>query len=145
MSSAHPYSPAFAVGDLAFVSGALSVDADGRAVTGRVQALVAATERLTERLATVDMELADVVKTTYFVTDVSLRDEANAHYEEIFDVPRPARSFVEVSRLPYGASVEIEAIAHRGRRASTSATTSRTTVRPDRGGDDAAGQREEDQ
>lgn len=115
MSTAHPYSPAFAVGDLAFVSGALSVDADGHAVEGRTEALAAAVERLTERLATVGMELADVVKTTYFVTDVSLRDEANAHYEQIFAEPRPARSFVGVATLPYEATVEIEAIAHRGR------------------------------
>jgi 2-iminobutanoate/2-iminopropanoate deaminase len=115
MSSAHPYSPAFAVGDLAFVSGALSVDGDGHAVPGRAEALVAAVARLEERLATVGMGLADVVKTTYFVTDVSLREEANTHYEQVFDAPRPARSFVEVARLPYGATVEIEAIAHRGR------------------------------
>ena len=115
MSSAHPYSPAFAVGDLGFVSGALSVDTDGAAVLGRLPAIEAATARLTERLATVGMDLADVVKTTYFVTDVSLREEANAHYERTFAEPRPARSFVEVAALPYGATVEIEAIAHRGR------------------------------
>ena len=114
-ASAHPYSPAFAVGDLAFVSGALSVDAEGHAVPGRTEAIAAATERLAERLATVGMGLADVVKTTYFVTDVTLREEANAHYEQVFAEPRPARSFVEVAGLPYGATVEIEAIAHRGR------------------------------
>jgi enamine deaminase RidA (YjgF/YER057c/UK114 family) len=112
---AHPYSPALAVRDLAFVSGALSVDPDGRAVAGRTEAIDAAMARLSERLATVDMTLPDVVKTTYFVTDVSLRDEANAHYERAFAAPRPARSFVGVAELPYGATVEIEAIAHRGR------------------------------
>ena len=115
ISGAHPYSPAFAVGDLAFVSGALSVDADGAAVPGRVEALEAATARLSERLETVGFSLADVVKTTYFVTDLSLRAEANAHYQRVFAEPRPARSFVEVAGLPYGATVEIEAIAHRGR------------------------------
>jgi 2-iminobutanoate/2-iminopropanoate deaminase len=115
ISGAHPYSPAFAVGDLAFVSGALSVDSDGVAVPGRTEALEAATARLAERLETVGMGLADVVKTTYFVTDLSLRAEANAHYQQLFAEPRPARSFVEVAGLPYGATVEIEAIAHRGR------------------------------
>lgn len=115
ISGAHPYSPAFAVGDLAFVSGALSVDADGVAVPGRTEAIEAATARLEERLETVGMHLADVVKTTYFVTDLSLRAEANAHYQQAFAEPRPARSFVEVAGLPYGATVEIEAIAHRGR------------------------------
>lgn len=128
-STAHPYSPAFAVGDLAFVSGALSVDPDGRAVSGRTEAITAAMDRLSERLATVGMELADVVKTTYFVTDVSLRDEANAHYEQVFSAPRPARSFVAVADLPYGATVEIEAIAHRGR---TGRAPSVNTEREDR-------------
>ncbi len=111
--SAHPYSPATAVAGFAFVSGALSVDGDGVAVDGRRAALDAAAARLTERLATVGMGLADVVKTTYFVTDVSLREEANEQYEEMFDEPRPARSFVEVAKLPYGATVEIEAVGFR--------------------------------
>ncbi|ROZ98102.1 RidA family protein [Gordonia sp. OPL2] len=110
--SAHPYSPAFAVAGFGFVSGALSVDEDGRAVDGVEPALDAAMARLTERLGTIDMALRDVVKTTYFVTDVTLRDAANRHYEKTFDAPRPARSFVEVAALPYGATVEIEAIAH---------------------------------
>lgn len=109
---AHPYSPARIVGDLVFVSGALSVDGSGTAVPGRREALDAAVDRLQERLAAVGAGLSDVVKTTYFVTDVSLRDEANGQYHEIFRSPRPARTFVEVSRLPYGATVEIEAVAH---------------------------------
>jgi 2-iminobutanoate/2-iminopropanoate deaminase len=85
VASAHPYSPAFAAGGLIYVSGALSVDVAGVAV--------------------------DVVKTTYFVTDISLRDEANEQYERVFSQPRPARSFVGVAALPYGATVEIEAVA----------------------------------
>ncbi|WP_024796029.1 RidA family protein [Tomitella biformata] len=107
----HPYSPAVAVGGLAFVSGALSIDADGVAVPGRREALDAAIDRMTERLATVGGTLADVVKLTYFVTDVTLRDEANRQYERLFAHPRPARTFMEVSALPYGATVEIDAIA----------------------------------
>ncbi|MEV3962151.1 RidA family protein [Nocardia sp. NPDC050193] len=112
--SAHPYSPAFGIAGFGFVSGALSVDEDGVAVPGRRAALEAAMARLSERLSTIDMTLENVVKTTYFVTDVALRDEANRHYESVFAEPRPARSFVEVAALPYGATVEIEAIAHRG-------------------------------
>lgn len=112
-TQAHPYSPAYAVAGFGFVSGALSVDENGRAVDGVEPALDAAVARLTERLATIDMALTDVVKTTYFVTDVATRDAANAHYERIFDAPRPARSFVEVAALPYGASIEIEAVAYR--------------------------------
>lgn len=109
----HPYNPASRAGGFGFVSGALSIDKEGIAVTGRKEALIAAIDRMTERLATIDMTLEDVVKTTYFVTDVSLREVANIHYQEVFAEPRPARSFVEVSDLPYGATVEIEAIAYR--------------------------------
>lgn len=109
----HPYSPAYQAGGFGFVSGALSVDPSGQSVPGRTEAIEAATERLSERLGTIDFELSDVVKTTYFVTDVTLREEANRHYERAYAQPRPARSFVGVSELPYGATVEIEAIAYR--------------------------------
>jgi 2-iminobutanoate/2-iminopropanoate deaminase len=113
MSAEHPYSAAYDDHGIVYVSGALSVDAEGRAVPGRRPALEAAVAKLRQRLGTVGLDLPDVVKTTYFVTDVTLREEANVHYSEIFAEPRPARSFVEVSRLPYGATVEIEAVARR--------------------------------
>lgn len=112
--SAHPYSPAYQAGGFGFVSGALSVDENYAPVSGRLEAVEAAATRLSERLGTIGMSVQDIVKTTYFVTDLSLREEANSHYEQLFSEPRPARTFVEVSALPYGATVEIEAIAHRG-------------------------------
>lgn len=108
----HPYSPAFAVDGFVFVSGALSIDTHGKAVGGRTEALDAAIDRMTERLATAGGRLENVVKLTYFVTDVTLRDEANRQFERLFAMPRPARTFVEVRRLPYGATVEIDCIAH---------------------------------
>lgn len=74
-------------------------------------ALDAAVDRMVERLATVGGELKDVVKLTYFVTDLSLREETNRQFERLFVAPRPARTFVEVSGLPYGATVEIDAVA----------------------------------
>ena len=109
----HPYTEAYEIDGVVYVSGALSVDATGAVVGGRRDALDAALEKLRVRLGTVGLGLESVVKTTYFVTDVTLRDEANEQYLETFAVPRPARSFVEVNRLPYGASVEIEAVARR--------------------------------
>ena len=114
MSTAeHPYSEAYDDNGTVYVSGALSVDADGVAVSGRRAALDAALEKLRQRLGTAGLDLADVVKTTYFVTDVSLREEANQQFVEVFAEPRPARSFVQVSGLPYGATVEIEAVGRR--------------------------------
>lgn len=108
----HPYSPAYGVGGFVFVSGALSIDSNGVAVAGRTEALDAAIDRMTERLATAGGRLENVVKLTYFVTDVTLREEANRQFERLFSEPRPARTFLEVSRLPYEATVEIDCIAH---------------------------------
>ncbi|HET9033518.1 MAG TPA: RidA family protein [Dokdonella sp.] len=108
----HPYSPAFAIDGFVFVSGALSIDTEGKAVDGRTEALDAAIDRMTERLATAGGRLQNVVKLTYFVTDVTLREEANRQFERLFSEPRPARTFLEVSRLPYEATVEIDCIAH---------------------------------
>lgn len=108
----HPYSMAYEVDGFVFVSGALSIDPDGKAVGGRMEALDAAIDRMTERLATAGGSLANVIKLTYFVTDVTLREEANRQFEPLFAEPRPARTFMEVSRLPYEATVEIDCIAH---------------------------------
>lgn len=111
VTSDHPYSPAKKAGDHIYVSGALSVDADYRPVVGRREALDAALERMTERLATQGGEPQDVVKMTYYVTDLTLREEANQQFTDNFAGTGAARTFLEVSRLPYGATVEIDAIA----------------------------------
>lgn len=107
----HPYSPAFDGGGLVFVSGALCVTPDDTVVTGRADAVAAALATLERRLETVGLGLEHVCSTTYYVTDISLREEANAHFARAFTEPRPARTFVEVSALPYGCTVEIAGIA----------------------------------
>ena len=52
-----------------------------------------------------------MVKTTAFLTDLEDFDKLNEVYKKCFPKDRPARSCVEVSGLPFGAKVEIEAIA----------------------------------
>lgn len=95
MSNDHPYSPAKRVGNFIFVSGALSVDKDYQPVVGRKEAVDAALERMRERLATAGGELKDVVKLTYFVTDISLREECNEQFREHFlEAARHALSWV---------------------------------------------------
>lgn len=111
VSAEHPYTPAFDAGDAVYVSGALSVDPAGVAAVGPADSLRAALLTLRRRLATVDLDLEHVAKLTYFVTDVTMRDEANVQFAAAFAAPRPARTFVEVSALPYGCTVEIEATA----------------------------------
>ena len=111
MSSDHPYAPAKRAGNHIYVSGSLSVDKDYQPVSGRKEAVDAALARLKERLATAGGELKDIVKLTYFVTDITLREECNEQFKEHFLANRPARSFVGAAELPYGATVEIDAIA----------------------------------
>lgn len=110
MVDEHPYALARTAGDLVFISGALGIDASGQPVEGRRQALDAALDRLTERLETVGLSLSDIIDTTYFVTDITLRDEANQQFIDVFSFHPPTRTFVEVSQLPYGARVEIRAV-----------------------------------
>lgn len=116
MSSAdfeHPYSDTATIGDAVFVSGSLPIDADQNLIEGRKEALDAALATVGRRLATVGLGLSDVVKLTYFVTDISDRALANDQFVKHFAEPRPARTVVEVTALPRGASVEIDAIARR--------------------------------
>jgi 2-iminobutanoate/2-iminopropanoate deaminase len=55
--------------------------------------------------------MADVVKTTIFLVDISQFSSVNAIYSTAFPTPPPARSTVQVAALPLGGLVEIEAIA----------------------------------
>jgi len=106
----HPYSPAVVAAGLVFVSGSLPLRPDGTVVSGGRAAVDAALESMKERMATVGARLADVVKLTYFVTDLSLRDAANEQYIELWPEPRPARTVVGVAALPQGCEVEIDAV-----------------------------------
>jgi enamine deaminase RidA (YjgF/YER057c/UK114 family) len=113
MPDEHPYSLAYEKDGIVYVSGAAAIDADHNPILGDSECLAAALDAVRKRLATHGLGLEHVVKTTYFVTDLALRDEANRQYVEAFPEPRPARTFVEVSAIPYGARVALEAIAHR--------------------------------
>jgi enamine deaminase RidA (YjgF/YER057c/UK114 family) len=107
----HPYSPAVVANGLVFVSGSLPVLADGTVVPGGRAAMDAAMAQLAERMATVGVGLEHVVKLTYFVTDIALRDLANEQYLELWPEPRPARTVVGVAQLPRDCVVEIDAVA----------------------------------
>ncbi len=109
-----PYSPAVGAGDLVFVSGQLALDADG-AMVGATAAEQAhqALENLRSLLAAAGLGMDAVVKTTIFLQDMGTFAEVNAVYAGFFAEPFPARSTVEVARLPKDALFEIEAIAVR--------------------------------
>ena len=110
----HPYSLVLERDGIAYVSGAAAVDADHNPILGDRECIEAAFDAVQSRLATIGLGLEHVVKMSFFVTDVALRDEANRQYAERYPTgPRPARTFVEVSAIPYGARVALEAVAHR--------------------------------
>jgi enamine deaminase RidA (YjgF/YER057c/UK114 family) len=107
----HPYSPVVVSHGIIFVSGCLPGERQsGGATTGR-DLIDSAIETVERRLQTVHATLADVVKLTYFVTDIGLRDAVNDQYVDLWDEPRPARTVIGVSVLPKGQQVEIDAIA----------------------------------
>nr|MDQ3385061.1 RidA family protein [Actinomycetota bacterium] len=93
-----------ASGQLGLVGGAL---ADG----GVPEQLRLAIANLADLLAGAGASLADVVKTTVFLTDMADYAAMNEAYTAAFGAHRPARSAVAVAGLPLGAAVEIEAWA----------------------------------
>ena len=110
-----PYSQAIVAGGLVFVAGQLPIDP----ATGEMPEDIAGQTRLVLRnvqavLEAAGVALADVVKTTVFLNDLGQFGAMNAVYATFFTADPPARACVEVSRLPKGALVEIEAIAVAG-------------------------------
>jgi 2-iminobutanoate/2-iminopropanoate deaminase len=108
-----PYSPFVRAGDFIIVSGqggmrdSTIVDGGVTAQTRQTMANVAA------QLEAAGAALSDVVKTLCFLTDMGTFAEFNAAYAEAFGDHRPARSTVEVSALPGGMAVEVEAWAYK--------------------------------
>ena len=111
-----PYSQAVRVGDFLYTSGQVALDpASGQLVTGGI---AKQTERALENLKAVleaaGSSLAAVVKTVVFLKDINDFAAMNAVYGRYLapeGVVAPARSTVEVARLPKDALVEIEVIA----------------------------------
>lgn len=108
-----PYSQAIKVGGLVFVSGQLPIDpATGAFAEGGIKELTR--QSLTNMKAILEeagTSMANVVKTTVFLADMSDFAAMNEVYAEFFAAPFPARSAVAVKTLPKGALVEIECIA----------------------------------
>jgi len=110
-----PYSQAVTVGDLVYTSGQLPLDPQSMEVVAggiREQARqVLANLRAVLQAAGSDFDR--VVKTTLYLVDLADFDALNEVYAQEFGDHRPARSTVEVSRLPRGVRVEIDAVATR--------------------------------
>ena len=108
-----PYSQAIAAGGFLFVSGQIPLDpGTGRPVEGGIAEQV---ERVLENLKAVleagGSGLGAVVKTTVYLTDLSEFPRMNEIYARYFGSDPPARTTVQVSALPRGVKVEIDAVA----------------------------------
>ena len=108
------YTDAVRAGNLLFVSGCVSVDADGNVVG--VGDVVAQARQVFENvrlcLAAAGATFADVVKVTTFLTDINDRAAINTVRQEVFGHTRPASTLVEVSALVLPEFlIEVEAVA----------------------------------
>ena len=108
-----PYSPALKMGNLIFASGQIPVDPKtGKMIEGDIEAQARmALDNLKAVLGPYSIGLENVVKTTVFLKDMNNFTRVNKVYGEYFKDKFPARSCIEVSRLPKDAEIEIEAIA----------------------------------
>jgi 2-iminobutanoate/2-iminopropanoate deaminase len=108
-----PYSQAIRAGQLLFLSGQIPLDpATGEVVSGDVRTQARRVlDNMGAVLAAAGVSFDAVVKTTVFLTDLSDFAAVNEVYATAFADPAPARSTVQVSRLPRDVRVEIDAIA----------------------------------
>ena len=107
-----PYSQVIKAGGFIFTSGQIALKPDGEFVAGGVEAQA---RQVLQNLAAILKEagatLQDAVKTTIFLADMGDFAAVNEIYAAAFGEHKPARSTVQVAKLPKGALVEIEVIA----------------------------------
>jgi len=111
-----PYSQAVATGEFIFTSGQLPINP----VSGQIEVtdfdaqVRQVLDNLSAVLKAAGSDLKNILKCTVFLTDLNTFARLNAVFEEYFPESPPARSAVQVSRLPRDAQLEIEAIALKG-------------------------------
>ena len=109
-----PYSQGISINGMLFTSGQLGINPGTGALPEGVEAQ---TEQSLKNLDAILAEAccvpSDVVKTTVFIKDMNDFPKVNRIYERYFGDHKPARSCVEVARLPKDGLVEIEAVAIR--------------------------------
>ncbi len=111
-----PYSQAIKTNGLIFTSGQIAIDAkSNELISGNVHAQAKKVfENLSAVLQAAGSSLDHVVKTTIFLKDLTDFADVNAVYSQYFGKALPARSTVEVSRLPKDVLIEVDCIAVQG-------------------------------
>ena len=107
-----PYSQAVRAGDLLFVAGQIPLDPSGALVEGDVAVQARRVlDNIGAILETAGLSFAHVVRTTVYLSDMNDLAAMNQVYGTCFSEPYPARSTVQVARLPRDVRIEIDAIA----------------------------------
>jgi 2-iminobutanoate/2-iminopropanoate deaminase len=111
-----PYSHAVEAGDFVFLAGQIARDsATGQLIEGDIATQTArCLEIVCDILERLGLSLADVVRTTVYLSDLENFDAMNRVYSAVFQAPYPVRSTPQVE-MPFGALVGIEVTALRGR------------------------------
>jgi len=112
-SAVGPYSQAVKTGHYVFCSGQISIDPETtKLVADDVETQTQQVFKNIRAILTAsDLNLKDIVKTTVFLSDMDDFPAMNKIYEKEFSKHKPARSTVQVTRLPLDAKIEIECIA----------------------------------
>jgi 2-iminobutanoate/2-iminopropanoate deaminase len=106
------FSPAIVTGDLVFTSGQIGIDAKtGQMAEGMEAQLEQVFRNLAAVLEASGSSVDNIVKTTVFLADMNDYNRMNELYKAKFKGDPPARSTVQVARLPRDARIEIEAVA----------------------------------
>ena len=109
-----PYSQAIMAGDLLFTSGQLGLDPEtGALPEGTGAQAEQALRNIGAILEAAGFRKTDVIKTVVYIKDMNDFAAVNEIYAAFFGGHKPARSCVEVSRLPKNGLIEIEAVARR--------------------------------
>lgn len=108
-----PYSPALKVGNLLFLSGSIPLDpVSGQLVAGGiVEQTTQVMENIKSLLEAAGAGFEQVARTTVFMVDLGEFAQMNEIYAKYFTAPYPARSTVQVVKLPRDVRVEIDVIA----------------------------------
>ena len=107
-----PYSQAIRVGDMIFTSGMIPViPATGEIVEGIENQARQALSNVKSLLESQGRSMSDIIKTTVFIKNMDDFAKVNEVYATFFEGDYPARSCVEVARLPKDVLIEVEAIA----------------------------------
>lgn len=107
-----PYSQVVQAGQFLFLAGQIPLTPEGKLADGDVSAQAhQVLNNLKAVLENVRLGMNHIVRTTIFLKDLSDFDAVNKVYAQYFNEPYPARTTVEVSKLPKGAMMEIDAIA----------------------------------